>query len=340
MNDRTLTPFIVAPGLSGGGAAGHAARDALRGAVVAIGNFDGVHRGHRAAIDTACARARALRRPAAVLTFEPHPRSFLKPQAPLFRLSDPSGKLRLLARTGLDGAIVLDFDTHLATLTAEAFVADILVGAFAVSGAVIGRNFLFGSNRTGTPDYLIAQGARRGFAVDIVPPFTLDGRMVSSGAIRTALEQGDLPTATAMLGAPWFVTGEVIHGDKRGRDLGYPTANIRLAPDCALRHGIYAVRIGIDGAWHAGVASFGRRPTFDNGAALLEIHLFDFAADLYGRRLDIAFIGYIRDELKFDSIETLIAQMDRDSAEARAILDRQPEAVPLLAAPGEITAAI
>jgi len=336
MNDRTLQPFIVAPGLRGGGAAVEAGRSALRGAVVAIGNFDGVHRGHRAAIAAACAHARALGRPAAALTFEPHPRSFLHPEAPLFRLSDAAGKLRLLARTGLDGAIVLDFDAHLATLTAESFVVDILVGALGVSGAMIGHNFLFGSNRSGTPQYLTEQGARHGFAVHVVPHFTIGDRQVSSGAIRAALAAGDTATATEMLGAPWFVTGEVIHGEKRGRDLGYPTANLRLDPGCGLRHGIYAVRIGIDGERHDGVASFGRRPTFDNGAPLLEIHLFDFAGDLYGRILDVAFIGYIRDELKFSSVEALVAQMNEDSSAARDLLAQNPAAFPRLAPRGEI----
>ncbi|HEV8026786.1 MAG TPA: bifunctional riboflavin kinase/FAD synthetase [Stellaceae bacterium] len=302
--------------------------DALRGAVVAIGNFDGVHRGHRAVIGAAIARAKALGRPAAALTFEPHPRAFFNPNEPLFRLTDEAGKLRLLASTGLDGAIVLTFDAALARLTAEEFVERILLERFAVSGAAIGFNFHFGARRAGSPQFLAAEGRKRGFAVDIVPRFEDDGRPVSSGPIREALAGGRVREATELLGFPWFVSGTVIHGDKRGRELGFPTANLRLDAGCGLRHGIYAVRAAIDGRRYDGVASFGRRPMFDSGAVLLEVYLFDFSGDLYGRSIDVAFIDWIRDEAVFASVEELTRQMQDDARRAREALARAGDVFP------------
>ena len=302
--------------------------DALRGAVVAIGNFDGVHRGHRAVIATARARAEELGRPAAVLTFEPHPRAFFNPDEPLFRLSDETNKLRLLAGTGLDGAIVLTFDAALARLTAAQFVERILVERFAVSGAVIGFNFHFGARRAGSPQFLSAEGHKRGFSVDVVPPFEDHGRSISSGPIRAALATGRLREATELLGFPWFVSGTVIHGDKRGRELGFPTANLRLDAGCGLRHGVYAVRAAAGGRRYDGVASFGRRPMFDSGAILLEAFLFDFSGDLYGQSIDVAFIDWIRDEAMFASVEDLVRQMQDDSRRAREILARAGDAFP------------
>jgi riboflavin kinase / FMN adenylyltransferase len=302
--------------------------DALRGAVVAIGNFDGVHRGHRAVIGAALDQARALGRPAAALTFEPHPRAYFNPGEPLFRLTDEAVKLRLLASTGLDGAIVLTFDAALAGLSAEAFVERILVERFAVSGAVIGFNFHFGMNRAGSPDFLKAQGKKYGFAVEVVPRFEDQGRPVSSGPIRDALAAGQLEQAAEFLGYPWFVSGEVIHGDKRGRELGFPTANLKLDAACGLRHGIYAVRVGVGGRRYDGVASFGRRPMFDTGAVLLEVFLFDFAGDLYGQHIDVALIDWIREERMFDSAAALIAQMQDDSRLAREALARSGDAFP------------
>src|SRR5580704_7594627 len=301
---------------------------ALRGAVVAIGNFDGVHRGHRAVIGAAMSRARALGRPAAVMTFEPHPRALFNPGEPLFRLTDETAKLRLLASTGLDGAIVLTFDAALAKLTADEFVSQILIDRFAVSGAVIGFNFHFGMKRAGSPDFLKVEGKERGFAVEVVPRFEDEGRPVSSGPIREALSQGKVREADEFLGYPWFVTGIVIHGDKRGRELGFPTANIRLDASCALRYGIYAVRVGVNGRRIDGVANFGRRPMFDTGAVLLEIFLFDFSGDLYGRTLDVAFVAWIRHELNFPTVEDLVRRMDEDSRLARVALGRAPEAFP------------
>ncbi len=300
----------------------------LRGAVVAIGNFDGVHRGHKAVIAVAHNRAKALGKKAAAMTFEPHPRDFFNPKERLFRLTDPAAKLRLLAATGLDGAIVLTFDAALARLTAEEFVARILVERFGVSGAVIGFNFHFGVSRAGSPDFLIAEGNRCGFTVDVVPPFEDNGRPVSSGPIRAALAAGRVDEAAEYLGYPWFVLGEVIHGDKRGQVLGFPTANLTLDAACGLRHGIYAVRVGLGGRHYDGVASFGRRPMFDSGAVLLEVFLFDFSGDLYGRSIDVAFIGWLRAEEKFASVDDLVQEMQEDARHAREVLSRRPDAFP------------
>jgi len=305
-----------------------AAAGGLRGAVVAIGNFDGVHRGHKAVIAAAQARAAALGCPAAALTFEPHPRTFFNPGEPLFRLTDEAAKVRLLAATGLDGVIVLTFDEALAQLSAQDFVTRILVERFAVRGAAIGFNFHFGANRGGSPDFLTAEGAKCGFTVDIVPPLRDRGRPVSSQPIRQALAAGRLPEAEELLAYPWFVSGPVIHGDKRGRELGFPTANLKPDPSCGLRHGIYAVRVNHNGRHYDGVASFGRRPMFDSGSVLLEVFLFDFSGDLYGAALDVAFIAFIRDEATFASAEELIRQMHDDSRRAREALAQAGDAFP------------
>ena len=304
---------------------------ALSRAVVAIGNFDGVHLGHRAVIAAARARAHALGVPAAVLTFEPHPRSFFQPQTPLFRLTDERAKLRLLAATGLAGAIVLKFDAALAEPAPEDFVNDILLHRLGISGAAVGFDFRFGHNRTGTPELLAAEGTRRKFTVDVVPAVEIDGARISSGRIREALAAGHVGQADAYLGYPWFITGEVVHGDKRGRELGYPTANMRLDPACGLRHGIYAVRVGVGARRYDGVASFGRRPMFDVGTVLLEVFLFDFSGDLYGRMIDVAFIDWIRPELAFADVAELVHRMDEDSRRARAALARARDAFPSVA---------
>jgi riboflavin kinase/FMN adenylyltransferase len=305
----------------------------LHGAVVAIGNFDGVHRGHRTVIGAALNRAAALGRKAAALTFSPHPRRFFQPNAPMFPLSSERDKLRLLAATGLDGAIVMRFDAALAATTAQDFVEKILVGRFGVGGAAIGFDFHFGHKRRGSPEYLAEQGRRLGFVVDIVQPLEDEGRPVSSGAVREALSQGKVVEAAELLGAPWFVSGEVIHGAKRGRDLGFPTANIRLDPACGLKHGIYAVRMAVAGKRHDGVASFGIRPMFDAGAPLLEVFLFDFTGDLYGANVDVAIIGWVRPEATFASIDDLKRHMMADVAQARDALKRAGRAFPVL---GEI----
>jgi riboflavin kinase/FMN adenylyltransferase len=308
-----------------------------RGAVVAMGNFDGVHLGHRAVINAAIEMGRAHGRPALALTFEPHPRRFFSPHSPQFRLTDEAAKLRLLAGTGLAGAIVMTFDKGRAQTSAQDFIHHDLIGRLGVSGIAVGYDFHFGKGRVGSPSLLVSEAPRLGIEVDVQPHIDIEERPVSSTAIREALAEGQLDEATTMLGGPWFVTGVVIHGDKRGRDLGYPTANIRLDRDCGLKHGIYAVRVargrGADRVLVDGVASFGRRPTFDNGAPLLEVFLFDFKGDLYGETLDVAFIGYIREELKFTDIDALVRQMDDDSARARAELAAKPGAFPKL---GEI----
>ena len=315
------TPFVLVRD-------GNSNAQKLRGAVIAIGNFDGVHRGHRAVIGRAMAQARAPGVPAAALTLEPHPRSYFRPGDLLFRLSDEAQKLRLLAGTGIDGAIVLTFDAALAGLSAENFISDILVGRLAISGAVIGFDFHFGKDRGGSPAFLASEGKKRGFSVEIVPPLEDEGRPVSSGSIRAALAAGQVLEAAELLGYPWFVTGEVNHGEKRGRALGFPTANIRLDPACALKHGIYAVRVASGDEQYDGVASFGRRPMFDNGAPLLEVFLLDFTGDLYGRTLDVAFVAWLRPELRFDSVEALVAQMQVDTAQARQALARHVGALP------------
>jgi riboflavin kinase/FMN adenylyltransferase len=303
-----------------------------KGAVIALGNFDGVHRGHRAVIAAALDMAHKLKRPAFAVTFEPHPRSFFSPHTPQFRLTDETSKLRLLAGTGLDGAVVMTFNAGRAGTSAQDFIHHDLIERLGISGIAVGYDFHFGKGRVGSPALLQSEAPRLGIEVAVQAHVDIDERPVSSTAIRMALAEGQIAEATAMLDGPWFVTGEVIHGEKRGRDLGYPTANIRLDPQCGLRHGIYAVRVGLDGRLIDGVASFGRRPTFDNGAPLLEIFLFDFKGDLYGKVLDVAFIAYIRDELKFDSIDALVHQMNDDSAKARAALAAAPDAFPKLGA--------
>ena len=294
--------------------------DALRGAVLALGNFDGVHRGHaelaRRAVLLAAERGT---RPAA-FTFEPHPRSVFRPEEPVFRLTSPQLKLEGLTEAGFAQVFVLPFDREIAAVPAEQFVDDLLIGKLGAAGLVCGYDFHFGKGRTGSPEMLQAHGLAAGIPVAVVPPYSWQGEPVSSTLIRTALEAGDVARAATFLGRPWLVRGLVAHGDKRGRELGYPTANMQLARDCKLRHGIYAVRMKIDGTWHDGVASFGRRPTFDDGAPRLETFVFDFSGDLYGQRVDVAFVDWLRGEAKFDSLEALIVQMRRDEDEARRIL--------------------
>jgi len=301
-----------------------------QGAVVAMGNFDGVHLGHRAVIAAALRMGIAHGRPALAVTFEPHPRSFFSPNSPQFRLTDETNKLRLLAGTGLAGAVVMTFDKARAGTSAQDFIHHDLIERLGISGIAVGYDFHFGKGRAGSPSLLVSEAPRLGIEVDVQAHVDIEERPVSSSAIRMALAEGQIADATAMLGGPWFVTGEVIHGEKRGRDLGYPTANIRLDKHCSLKHGIYAVRVGRGAQRFDAVASFGRRPTFDNGAPLLEVYLFDFSGDLYGAVLDIAFIGFIRDELRFDRVDALARQMADDSARARAALAAAPDAFPRL----------
>lgn len=296
----------------------------LTGAMAAIGNFDGLHRGHRALLQMALDSGR----PATALTFEPHPRTFFQPDKPLFRLTPEKVKLHILKRLGLQGVFLRRFDERLAALDAAQFV-DLLANELKLSGVVIGHDFHFGRGREGNPARMADLCKERGLDCLIAPAVLAGGEPVSSSAIRAALEAGDVARANALLGFRWFVRAEVRHGEKRGRELGYPTANMRLADDCRLRHGIYAVRAAIEGRAVHGVASYGRRPTFDNGAALLETHLFDFSGDLYGRSFDVEFVGWIRGEERFESIAALVARMDQDSTEARRMLaaDRAPSMI-------------
>jgi riboflavin kinase/FMN adenylyltransferase len=193
---------------------------------------------------------------------------------------------------------------------------------------VIGFNFHFGKNRGGSSDFLAAEGRKAGFTVDVIAPFALDGRPVSSGPIRNALAAGRPEEAAVLLGFPWFISGEVIHGDKRGRELGFPTANVSLGAACGLRHGIYAVRVAVDGRLYDGVANFGRRPMFDSGVVLLEVFLFDFSGDLYGKSIDVAFIAWVREEKFFGSLDELVQAIAEDSRLAREALGRVPQAFP------------
>ena len=293
--------------------------------VVAIGNFDGLHRGHRAVIDKTLALSRRLGRPAAILTFEPHPRDFFRPDTPVFRLTPLAEKILVAETLGLDALIVLGFDAETARTSATSFVEEWLVARLNVAAVVIGKDFRFGARREGTAELLAQEGARRGFHVEVLPEVaTSEALRVSSSAVRAALEAGDVARASELLGHRWFVMGEVRHGEKRGRSLGFPTANLRLDPSCRLRHGIYAVRALVDGLARHGVASFGRRPTFDNGAPLLEVFLLDFDGDLYGKSLIVEFVDWLRGEEKFESVEALVAQMRRDVLDAKRALGRMP----------------
>lgn len=299
----------------------------LAGAVVAIGNFDGVHRGHQAVMGRARDLAKDLGRPTAVLTFEPHPADHFAGRPSIFRLTPAPAKALALSRLGtVDGMVVRTFDAAFAALDAERFVSDVLVRRLGIAAAVVGYDFHFGRGRAGTPAFLAAAGPRHGFRVAVIDKIVADARgdlaAVSSTAIRQRLEAGDVAAAAELLGRHHFVLGRVIHGEKLGRTLGYPTANLRLDPATRLAHGIYAVKVRTGAGAFAGVASYGRRPTFDNGAPLLESFLFDFSGDLYGQDIEVDFVGWIRGEAKFDSAEALVARMDLDSAEARAILAR------------------
>ncbi|GJD57147.1 riboflavin biosynthesis protein RibF [Methylobacterium dankookense] len=302
----------------------------LRGGIAAIGNFDGVHRGHRVLAEAV--RREAGDRPALVLTFEPHPRAFFAPDLPMFRLTGPRAKEIVFGRLGreglLDGLMVRRFDAALAGTGARAFVEGLLRSDLGLSGVVIGHDFHFGRRREGTPAVLAELCREMGLSCRIVEPVTLadEAEPISSSGIRRALAGGAVGRANALLGYRWFVLGHVRHGDKRGRTLGYPTANVALA-DCDLAHGIYAVRVRLpDGAMRDGVASYGRRPTFDDGAPLLEVNLFDFAGDLYGQEIAVEFVAHIRGEERFASAEALVARMDVDAAESRRLLaaDRTP----------------
>lgn len=292
---------------------------ALTGGVVAIGNFDGVHLGHKAVL--AAARDEAIGRdlPALALTFEPHPRSFFRPDLPIPRLTPPREKRLLLSHEALEGMVELTFDAAMATLEAEEFVKDILVARLGVAAVAVGWDFHFGKNRGGTPAFLQEAGHRHGFEVRVVQPFGT-GEPVSSSAIRGLLKAGDLEKANRLLGHRWFVLGEVVHGEKRGRELGYPTANMQLPTETPLAEGVYAVRLSFDGHIYPAVANFGRRLQFhENAPPLLESYVFDFKGDLYGKTLGVEFLARLRGETKFAGVDALIAQMHKDAVEARRI---------------------
>ncbi len=297
----------------------------LGSSVVAIGNFDGVHRGHQAVIARAKTLADELGKPCAVLTFEPHPADVFAGRPTIFRLTPLPAKALALSRLGtVDGMLVRSFDRAFATLSAEDFVAEVLVARLGISAAVVGYDFHFGKGRSGSPDFLLDAGQRHGFKVSVIDKILADDRgtldAVSSTAIRNELEQGNARQAAILLGREYFVLGTVVHGQKLGRTLGYPTANLRLDPSSRLAHGIYAVRVTVAGTTFGGVASFGRRPTFDDGAPLLEAYLFDFDGDLYGQTIEIDFIDWIRGEEKFASAEALVERMRIDESIARETL--------------------
>lgn len=292
----------------------------LRGAAIAIGNFDGCHRGHQRVFEKAKALAAAKGKPALVLTFEPHPRDFFAPEPFMFRLSERDQKARLVEALGFDGIIVMPFNKDLAGKTAESFVADYLVDSINVSAVAVGADFHFGKARAGTPDFLAGAGKKHGFDVEICSMLDVSDEHVSSSRVRDALREGDVPAGNALLGYHFFITGEVRHGDKRGRELGYPTANVALSPFEGLKQGVYAVRVLHNGKAYDGVASYGRRPMFDNGKVLFETHIFDFQKEIYGERLEVAVVKYLRSEKKFDGVDDLIAAMDQDSLDAKAIL--------------------
>jgi riboflavin kinase / FMN adenylyltransferase len=297
--------------------------DALRGGVVAIGNFDGVHRGHQIVLEKALELADALGKPAIVLTFEPHPRTLFQPDQPVFRLTPPRLKAEILSAMGVSCVIEQAFTKNFASISADEFVRDILVGGLGTAHVVTGFDFHFGKNRQGGPAYLMASGEREGFNVTLVDAFRDEGGLViSSSRIRDCLAESDAASAAGLLGYRYLVEAPVIEGKKLGRTLGYPTANMALAPETRLAEGIYAVRFRrADGSLRNGVASFGRRPTVtDNGAPLLETFVFDFDGDLYGETCAVSFFGFLRPELKFDGLDALMAQMKRDEEEARALL--------------------
>ena len=298
----------------------------LRRGVFAIGNFDGVHLGHQAVL--ARTRQIALGRgaPSAVLTFEPHPADYFAGRPVVFRLTPFAEKAAAVQALGLHGMVALSFDAALANLTAEQFVEEILVRSLDIGGVVVGADFHFGKGRAGSPAFLQSAGARFGFDVEILAKVEAEasGLAISSTTIRRALEQGRVEEAARLLGRPYRVSAPIIHGPKLGRTIGVPTANMALEPANRLAYGIYAVRAEVGGQWHDGVASWGVRPTVDNGASRLETFLFDFSGDIYDRKMTVAFVGHIRPEAKFDSLEALKIAIADDMRRARQILAANP----------------
>jgi len=298
-----------------------------RGAVVAIGNFDGIHLGHQAVIGIAQERAQAIAAPAGIVTFEPHPRSVFNPGTPPFRLTPFRVKAQLLRRLGLDFMIDLHFDLAFAARSAEDFVREILARGLAIRHAVVGYDFVFGNRRRGTAALLTQMGSEHGFDVTTVEPVQAGGGAIySSTRIRELLAAGKPREAASLLGRFWEIDGRVEHGDHRGRTIGFPTANLLLADYLRPGAGVYAVRaaFGRNGRWWKAVANFGRRPTFGGSDLRLEVHLFDFAGDLYGKHLRVQLVDYIRPEQKFSGLEALKAQIATDAEAARQILAAEP----------------
>ncbi|MBB3346902.1 MULTISPECIES: bifunctional riboflavin kinase/FAD synthetase [unclassified Sphingomonas] len=302
---------------------GSAVPAGLAGGIVALGNFDGFHLGHQAVVGRAVERARAEGRPALVATFDPHPVRYFRPDTPPFRLTTLDQRARLFAAAGADAMVVFHFDEALAGLHADAFVAERLVGALRVGGVVTGEDFTFGHRKSGDIATLRAAGAAHGFSVDTVGAVMLDGEPVSSTRVRAALGAGDPRGAARLLTRPFAIEGVVQHGDKLGRTIGYPTANLDMGKYLRPAYGIYAVRGRLAGGRVLdGAANLGIRPSFDPPKELLEPFFFDFSGDLYGQPLEVELIDYIRPEAKFDTLDALVAQMDSDCATARALLAR------------------
>jgi len=293
----------------------------LRGAIVALGNFDGFHLGHQAVVGRAIARAFHERRPAIVATFDPHPVKFFKPDLPPFRLTTLGQRERLFAHAGADAMLVFEFNAALAAMDAEEFIAEVLAKRIGAAGVVTGDDFTFGKGRTGDVALLKALGEKHGVIAEAVAQVLIEGVRVSSGRAREALVAGEIGEATRLLSRDYGIEGVVQRGDARGRELGYPTANLQLGDYQRPKYGIYAVRVTLDdGSEHPGVASLGIRPTFEPPQELLEAHLFGFDGDLYGQTIEVALHAYIREERKFDDVADLVAQMKEDEAAARRLL--------------------
>ncbi len=294
---------------------------ALRGGIVALGNFDGFHLGHQAVVGRAVALARAQARPAIVATFDPHPVRWFRPDVPPFRLTSLDQRQRLFAAAGADAMLVFRFDAELAGVSAEDFITDRLIARAGAAGVVTGEDFTFGKGRSGDTRALAEIGRAHGLTVETVGPVGAGGEIISSSRIREALQAGDCPTATRLMTRPFAIQGVVQHGDKVGRTIGYPTANIDMADYLRPRYGIYAVRGRLaDGQVLDGAANLGIRPTFDPPKELLEPYFFDFSGNLYGQEIEVELHSFIRPEAKFDSLEALTGQMARDCEEARLLL--------------------
>ena len=299
----------------------------LRGAYVAIGNFDGFHRGHQSVFDQLKHRAAQAGVPAVVLTFEPHPRDVFAPNPFMYRLTDGNAKARLAEAIGLDGIVVLNFDRAFSQIEAEDFVSQFLVGALGVTGVIVGSDFHFGRQRRGTPAFLAAAGQTQGFAVDVLDLLDEGSEVISSSRIRAALSEGDVAAANRLLGYHWFMQGCVVKGDQRGRELGYPTANTVTHDNFQLAQGVYAVRARLGERVFDGVAAYGK-PMFNNQRPPFETHLFDFSEDIYGQTIVVCLVDHIRGQEVFSGLDELITAMNRDSNKARKIL---AEARPLSA---------